>query len=646
MKNLLDEDQALPEGLWLIKWIDCISLGRGFLSSPRIHVILQKLDQPDTASLNRLSQRDVAYLIGRRSGQPATEVATWAQPRPVLTGMLPLLKIGDVVRGTRLEGTLRQREATISLSKDTDFRIDDIFKKCDAPKDWSGTWRTINRFEYELGAHREVAGSRCMVVRVGKIEYLIPCSVILRTFYGFHTKLANAICSGPWEIKSSQVISTAKFKSGIGTYRHAQTGAWNIVLQAGLTREHAVRLAALYFDEYARACANGIYASAGRQTHGVPAGGDRHWFVDAKIPYRWSERPFTMRVKGFPLRAHRPSAADGVRFLVTRIDATSWPFPDQEICSELFNSNRLSPDQDGEKVNKPYRKGHPPPVPADEGAELDHQTDAFKGAAENHADADDFRFLNEPRHLLQEKSSHQEYLGAAHPFSEGPSATLSAGNTAPGAEKPAPLVAESRDRRMAPHLQLLLNALDALMDAGEISAFEVLGPPEASHLRQQRNGLPCWSFASEDQLREVQRGQAARGWEFIFEPPRIEGGAKRAYPRCLLVVRVQLEGHDVLIFEVEPRPSETAYRSYILEPTETVDSQAIETAVLVLRGYFGRLPPSGLSEAFRGLTRHQAVAVNHAYEKNDNGDIIAWNSASLRRQLTRAYRWRGAMPGH
>ena len=588
------------------------------------------------AAINRLSADETSYLIGRRPGQKPEDVPQWATPRQVLVGMLPLLKIGDIIRGVRVEGTLRQRELTFSIGHDSEVEPLGIFKECPGPKDWNGKYRALNRFEYDLGAHREVSGSRCLKIRNGKIEYLIPDTVILRTFYGFHTKLANAICSGPWDTKYPSVISTLKYESGIGTYVDAQTGAWNIVVQSGLTRAHAVRLAVLFFDAYARSCANAIHASATKQTHEMRADTDRHWFVEAKIPYRWDSQPLQMRVKALPLRPLRPSAPDGQRFLVTSIDATSWPFPDQEIFSELANSNAVSQDHNPKKVQKPYFSNKAKPVYADSDAQLDHHSDAYKNAPDNLIDANDFRFLNEPRHDCQKKTTHKEYQGSSCPPDEATSQRLSAGNLAPGKEKPSPLVAESRDRRMAPQLQLLLNALNELHDKGDIQSFHVLGPPDFSHLKQVRNGLACWSFVSEDQMRALRSGRTVSGWEFIFEPPHAAGGPRRVVPRCMLAVSIHLNECELLLFEIEPRVSEQAYRYYVFAVTEAADWVSIETALLVLRAYNGRLPSAVTPEAFHSLTRRRAIAANHSYLRNKQQEIIALNTESLLRALRRA----------
>ena len=637
LKTLLDKNQTLPDGLWLVKWIDRFSLRRGFTNSPRVRVFLQKLAIADVRHLERLSQQEISYLIGKRP--KSQERLVW-ESHDVMAGMLPLLCMGDILRERRVIGQLRQLEATITIPPEAPTSLIGISNLSPPPKDWGDApHRVLNRFEYDLGNYEQVRGAKCLCVRTPRMEYLFPATVILKTFYAFHTRVANAILSGPWEIKCREVISTLKYESGIGTYIDPATGYWNIVLQPGLTREHAVRLALLYFDQYARQCANAIHSSALQQTHGRRADDERFWFADAQIPFRWTDEPFQMRLRGFPLRPHRPPG-DVTRFIVTRIEATSWPLVDQIINSELANSNALSGEPEGEKLNKSYYKPKPPAVPVREDVELNHQADAYVNAADNQAAAEDFRFLNAPLHRQQIKRSHKEYLGAAEPIrsQEAPSPVVSAGNLAPGEQKPAPLVADSKDRHPCRQLQYLLNALDVLVERHAIEGFEVLGPPEDSRVRIIRNNVACWSFLTDEEALELRaQRKGGKGWAFLFDRPRGAGLPRRAFPRCLLVIQVTVHGQQLLLFEVEPRLSETGYRLYVCEPTEALEWTSVLTALTVLREYKGSLDEDGLAKAFKGLPAHSSRAVNHFYERDKSERIVGLNADALYRALERNF---------
>ncbi len=596
-------------------------------------MFLQRLPFEDIRQLDRLGQNDISYLIGKRPGSQEPVVT---EARDVLAGALPLLRIGDIVRERQVVGQLRQREANIALKPGMEAALVGIYSPSLPPRDWGDApHRVLNRFEYELGGYDQLRRAQCLRVITARMEYLIPATVVFRTFYAFHTKVANAMLSGRWDVKYRDVISTVNYASGIGTYIDPETGDWHIVVQSGLTREHAVRLALLRFDGYARQCANAIHSSALRQTHGLRADDERFWFAEAQIPFRWDTVAFEMRVKGFPLRPLRPSEGTVSRFLVTRIDATSWPQSDQVIRWELANSNALSPKREGEKVDKTYYHGRQPAVPARDDAELNHQTDALVQAADNQAAADDFQFLNPPQLSQQVKRSHKEYR-EAEPVkrSEPPSLILSAGNVASGEDKPAPLVADSKDRHPSRQLQFLLNALEQLVERCDVTDFEVLGPPEGSHLRILRNNVACWSFLSEEQTKRLPA--QASGWPYIFDRDRGDGAPRRAYARCLLVILVTFRRRQLLLFEVEPRLLETGYRLYLCEPTETVHWMSIETSLLILRTYEGRLDDHGLVHAFKGLSTIAAMAVNHYYERDAEKRIIGLNPDALHRALTRA----------
>lgn len=633
MKTLFDQTQTLPDGLWLVKWIDRFSLGRGFTSSPRVRVFLQRLPLEDVRQLDRLGPQDISYLIGKRPGSQEPAVS---EARDVMAGSLPLLRIGDVVRERQVVGQLRQREATIALEPGMEASLVGIYSPSPPPKDWGDApHRVLNRFEYELGGHDQLRRAHCLRVTTAHMEYLIPATVVLRTFYAFHTRVANAMLSGRWDVKYRDVISTLKYASGIGTYIDPKTGDWHIVVQPGLTREHAVRLALLLFDDHARQCANAIHSSALRQTHGLRADDERFWFAEAQIPFRWDTEAFKMRVTGFPLRPLRPSEGKVCRFLVTRIEATSWPLADKVIHWELANSNTLSPEREGEKVDKTYYPGKPPAVPAKDDAEPNHQSDPFVNAADNQVAAEDFRFLNPPLLSQQVKRSHKEYRGAEPVKPSEPSGpVLSAGNVAPGEEKPAPLVADSKDRHPCRQLQFLLNALEQLVDRADVTGFEVLGPPEGSHLRILRNNVACWSFLTEEQT--LRLPARASGWPYLFDRTRGDGAPRRAYARSLLVILVTLGDRQLLLFEVEPRLLETGYRLYLCEPTESVHWTSIESSLLILRAYEGRLDERGLVHAFKGLSTMAAVAANHSYERDAEDRIIGLNPDALHRALTRA----------
>lgn len=636
MNTLLEEDQRLPEGLWLVKWIDCFTMTRGFMHSPRVHLVFQKLRSDDPMEIERLSQDVISYeVLGRYPNQPVDDKPEW-EVRKVLAGLLPLLTIGDVFQGTQVVTRLRARVRTIEMDRDTPSVRASVMAEREAPSDWTGSYRVLNKFEFELGKQREVTGAKCLTISARDGDYVIPATVIFKTFYGFHTAVANAFCNGPWQTHHRDVISTSNFESGLRTSIDEATGDWHIVVETGLTRAHAVRLAVLLFDPHGYACACEINEDARRQNQFRRADDERFWFANARIPYTCENQPFLMRVSGFPLRPLRVQPGTRTRFLVTSIDEHTWPHVQQVIHSEMATSNARSNNPKKEKEPRPYWGSKPPPVPADPKAQADHHHDPDQKSAINQAFEGSFRFMNEPDHRMQLKESHKQYPPAPPRPKEGPSSVVSAGIETSGDGNPAPLTGDSRERCPSQQLQFLLTALDTLLDNELIDSYTPLAPPVDSRLRAMRNGIPCWSFLSEGEVRK--RGTNTRGWEFINEEVKTErmGSYRSAYPRCLLIVRVLLRGQEIVLFEVEPRRSDNGYCTYIMAPTVGYNWMDLESIVERVRRRAGRVNKDDLQQVFERVSS-KPTARKHAYLRRDDDTVFTGlDSASLLRKLEAA----------
>lgn len=639
--HVIEEENRLPEGIWLIKWIDRFRMGRGFANAARVKIFLQRLDGHNVATLERLRPSAVAYLIGKDPERPREEPQF--EQRSVLVGQLPLLRIGDVIEGTRRITRLRQDEHDVQISQSTPMNVAAVLDPHDlVPEGWSlGTYRTLNDFEYQL-PRALVGASNCTLFQLGLEELVIPDAVIFKTFYGFHTRLANAICNGPWHDlrgggSAAEVISLGPFESGIGTGIDPSTGAWKIVLKAGFSEKHAPALAALWFDRHASGGANRIYTDSVRSTTRRPSGASMDWHMRAIIPYALSSAPFRMRVQGFALRGFRPlSAAEaGRRFLVTAIVATSWPYRDQEIRWDLFNSNTKSDDPAPAKVERPYFGVKPKSVAADDDALIDTMTDPSSLAADNIMAGDEYMFLNEPKLIRQVKDTHKIYEGTPPAAAEPPAPVLSAGNSTGGPERPAPLVGDAMERLPASQLRFVLKALRELLSQGAIESFSVRGPGPQSHLARMSAGVRCWSFIREENVRS--RTLPAHGWEVLFDDHRHDAtGARRRYPRCVLIVEIRIAQRDLLMFEVEPRTAEPSYRSYILRPLPTCSDVNIEEVLLRLRELRGRVPHAKLGHVFEPISDSACVAWRHRYEHGPDGELVGTSASTLLSGLMKA----------
>ena len=551
-------------------------------------------------------------------------------------GYLPLARIGDVLQGQSSVTQLRAQAATIELLPGMQAEYMSVMTPRPPPPGWTGSYRALNRFEFELGNQKEVSDAHCILIQAQDVDYLIPGTVIFQTFYGFHTNVANAFCSGQWQTRYRDVISDTDYQSGLRTEVDQATGDWYIVVNTGLTRSHAIRLALLKFDPFGFDCACDIHADALRQNKLRSGSEERFWFARPQIPYRWDEAPFRMEVRGYPLRPHRPSEPSRPRFLVTSIDAYSWPYAEQVIHSEIANSNARSDKPPVKAEPRPYHpKPKPPPVPADPRADPDHHQDPGWDEATNQAFDGTFSFLNEPQHLKQEKQSHKQYEPSRPRPKPAPSPVLSGGNEASGEGRPAPVAADTRERCSSQQLQFLLDALDGLRDEKHIDRHEPLAPPADSPLRRTRNRISCWSFLSEEQIRK--RGRNDRGWEFLFEKVLTDAGAcRRSYPRCMLVLRVTIEKQDIIVFEIEPRQTEAGYCTYLMKPTTEFNFFDLAAVVENIRRWAGRVDPADMRHVFDRISS-SPIARRHRYARQKGGGPIqGFDPESLLRGLRSA----------
>lgn len=613
MNAILDEMESLPPGLWVVKWVDLFELAA--MKSPSVSVLLQRLFHKEVTEVEQLSQKDVGYVLGRSPDEPLG----WSfstEFRSIFVGSLPQLSIGDLVRGNQIVGRMRQQEREFTLTEEVGCQ--NLFLHQEhppPPPGWHRHFRhlVLNPFEFDVKGE-VAAGSRCLCIRSGEDEYLIPATVVFKTFYGFHSHVANAFCKGAWDRTCSEVISTGSPTSGLGTYIDEHTGAWNILVRQGLTREHAMRLAPLLFDAHARSRANEVYSQSLVQTGKTRSDGHRKWHVYAGIPYRWNDQPLTLRVHGFPLRPYDPSLSPRwSRFLVTRIDATSWPFPDQVIAFEREYSNAESTDPNPERVDRPFRTWTPAPVPAATDAQITHSIDPRTGSAQNLFHADEFKFIGpHPEPTKQVKKTHKEFPAHSGSPAEPPDPLLSAGNPAPGKHRPGQLVAETSKQRHWHKLRFMLNALDSLMEGRHITGYEVVSPPpDPSHLRLHRDGIPCWSLLTDQQTRWLATGaqRRPRGWEYIFHTTN---GHRQANARSVLVLRIHRGGRQIVLFEIEARSSERFF-SYACAPTKDVTERSIASVLQAIRNHEGRLPSQHLGELFGELTGGRPLAIEHRY---------------------------------
>lgn len=632
----------LPPGLWIIKWIDRFYLGRQDAESPFVHVALQKLAIDDLSIASSLSKEDISYVLGRRPGA-ATSAPSVFHTERVLAGYLPLLRIGNIAQGSSIVGRLPLAQKSLRLTSASDIEHVKVSEEWTAPKDWSvGPYRLLNRFDFHLDGIEDIKAARCVVVRQNDMDFIIPKMVIFQAFYGIHSRVINALCGGPWPMTAKQIICFDHFKSGIRTAIDQETGAWKIVLQTGMRSDQAPALALLWFDQFARTQAESMFTDGLLQNRMFRGGDGRSWFASANIPHRLGPRPFQMDVVGYQLRPFSPYAptTEPRKFLVTEISRSTWSLPEQRIEVEIANSNAEGVHQVATQEPKPFGRGRPP-VEADPDAVATSDEDPDTASSTNLVSTSTFEFINQPKTKPQVKDTNKCYPASLPAFADEPDSVISAGNSVYGAERPSKAAAEQRVRQPSKQLEYLVEALNELVLSGEIESLEPLVPPGETGLLIMRNGMPCWSFLTPRDRRVGAVPKA--GWEVIHDSKEINGLVlPRRYARCLLILKVAINGRTIILFEVEPRPTEASFCIYAFEQDQELVSWYVEQVIAEIREREGRLNSRSLAQVFEPLTGSTVKALKHFYMYADAaktepiGIRAGLLGAALKRTLTHA----------
>lgn len=621
-------DEPLPEGLWLVKWIDRVQLAHS-PEAAKVSILLQRMRKGTPELFTSQSARQISELIGSQTGDAAeggTHPVEFIQ-RPVLASYLPMLRVGDLVNEAGTVGRLPTKRVSLRLDG-VALQPHKIAQEIAPPPGWSAgvTFRVLNRFEYSLGplppkgarrdsdrsSHLNWGESNCLLFKTGGTEYILPKTVIFSDYYGFSSKIIHALLGGSWDGQASKLISFANYESGIYTGVDQQTGAWNIVLQPGVDTEHAARLALLWFDEHARRVTNQLYIDSLQQNTDRFGSGQPHWYFNADIPHRVTEAEFKLSVCGYSLRQatiQRGAGASHARFLITSIVSSSWPSPPPKVFYELHRSNQQADERVAAEGDRAYAGGRP-------SVEGDASAIATSSAAPDASDSTNlfyprtFEYIDPPVIEAQRKTSSQVFSSTVPRSSTGQSSLVSGAVPTYAQTSPAPAEGIVRNRRRIAQFDLLYKALDNLVKAQRISSCEPISPVDRTWL-QERDGHPCWTLlAAPNRRRQVVPN---RGWTVVFE--REEEVAAR-HARCVLVLRVELAGRVVILMEIEPRPSESSYSMYAFKhgADSMPEFDLIKWIIDGLRSCEGRPKHARLADdlGVSGVVRVHSI--RHSYE--------------------------------
>lgn len=606
------------DSLWLIKLIDGFQLPRLRTRSPSVYVLLQRLPEKDPRALHRMTAEKVEECFARKG-----ETDDW-QKVPILAGYLPYLAIGMVFRKKEYVGQLPARLHNISL-RDTDETCKQVSFQdlVTPPPGWNSDYpyRTINPSEYSGLRPNGFYQSQCVVHQTEETQFIIPRSVIFRSFYGLTARMVNAFCKGPWESTSHELVYFGAMESGLETKENKEKGSWDIILQPKVKIEYAPILAILLFDPFARQCADAIYARAlqerGSNIVGV-------WHSSAQIPFDTSVAGLTLQVKGYKLK-HGWSTSPR-KILVTGIVAFSFEAAFPRIRWEKFNSGAQGQEVHPVEEPTPYQKDtYTSPAPDDTIAVSDEDIDANAGAFSIFAE--DINWINPPIMEKLPKVRSKQYQKEKH----GHQATdtgdqLSAGTPTYQQSGLTEAQIETLVRDPGKRFEHILDAFDDLKRDGHIDSYTVFGPSERS-LLATRGGLPCWNFLDESSRKSGVWPR--RGWRLV-EFPNPEIPKSLGLPRCALVLRVKMGNIVGYWVEIELRSHSTeGFRSPFII-TEEEPHEAIAHFVDLIAVNSGINLEKKLADEARKLTNTRAPCYKHHYRSRDDPSL---DRQSIRRFL-------------
>jgi len=398
-----------------------------------------------------------------------------------------------------------------------------------------------------------------------QVEFLIPRTVIFRTFYASTSQRAEIFTAGPWSVVKGNAIYGGDF-AGNTTGVNPETGEWNIVLQLGMEKADFHMMALCEFDEYARGRADLLHhpvlAAEGR----ARGNGDEnlHWHSNAQIPYDPRRGPYTGLVSGYYLKRRQDRHFRGHTFLVSAIHSMSPPKGLPKTSGILINDSTLEGDITESDGPKPFggknRRRHKRPNDMPSGDT--HQASNSKRAF----DLPSLSFTLDPPPDVGElkKSRSTQYNGPRSPQPSDATAQGSSGNRDGHHESQSHFNSAQVDRPPSEVFAALMVSMEGLKSRGSIRAFSIV-PPLESVRRAPVGAFACWNFLDNLQAHRRRRGHApirTRSWAYLGST------GTTAFPieRAALVLRIELpNGVSGLWIETEMHKKESFCSAFVIE---------------------------------------------------------------------------------
>lgn len=409
-----------------------------------------------------------------------------------------------------------------------------------------------------------------------QIQFLIPRSVIFRTFYASTSLRAELFTAGVWSLVKDSAIYTGEF-AGNRTAEDPETGRWNVVLQLGMEEADFYMMALFHFDEYAKAAADRLHTPQLVARDRAARNGDKDllWHSNAEIPFDPRKGPYTGTVSGYYLVNRRDRHFNGRTFLVTAIHAISPPKGNPEVGGILINDAGDGEDISTSADPRPFggspRKGGKRP---DGMANVDTHHASTREPALALPSAS---FTLDPPPAVHKltKNRSTRYTSPRQPAPQDPTSEGSSGSRNGDQGSKSPLNSSQVDRAPSEVFAALMSAMEDLRSEGLIRAYSAVQPTDSLR-RVSVGGYACWNFLDKQQLHRIRHGRAVlqrRSWAYL------RGAGPRGAPveRAALVLRVELKnGRYALWIEIETQAKESFSSALVMESSSgtTLDTDA------------------------------------------------------------------------
>lgn len=619
------------EGYWVVQWMDGYQQNRGEENSTLVDV-----------TLRRLNIRTEAEVLGRRASaenifaRPSAHqrAAGEAEPEfriiPTSVGSLPLLCNGAVFRGQSFIGRVPTRRYTLNLprAEDSDgcFKQTIEHKEPQGPLNPAGMQKTaLNQFQYALP--QSAKPSQVLILYADGVEYVIPRQVIFQTFYAAHTNMANAFCNGFWRDTASQVIEFRPLENGLLTREVPDLKEWHIVLKTLVEDDYAPMLALLWFEPYARACAELIHSERLREIKQTEskrtAPWDRgRWHCSARLPFR-PEYSLTLEVEGYELKRW-PYNETPRKVLVTKILSANAPVYAWFIRNERENSGIESDNHNpGGRVphgprggTKGGNSGGTPPIT--------FETDPDKRSMVHNSSSEQFFWSSGWRMEKLAKSSSVSGTRSTTPSPEAKNLS-STGNPGGGTKAADQHNARVPVMDVSERFSDILDALEQLSGVVQHCVFF----PSSDAAKEHRGSSICWNF-----LNAQERGNThlrpRYGWRVLTRNPR-------KY-RAALVVSIDYQGQRGMLFDIECRPSDGGFCWAVLVGAPKSEAFVFAVLSMIAQGE-GRNLDESLAEYAQehGCRLHKYM--HQTKTESVNGEKVRrFDQEAFLRELTKPFK--------